>query len=126
MQSYQIDATTCLPTFTSEVTDFHSQSHEFFLWHDPANANRVLVYMTNWTGGLPDPEHPGLTVPDLIALAVTDERPAPSCRKPKMLAGFTLQDVGGPRSTSALTPRALLRRPIPRLQRLEEPSRSGW
>jgi hypothetical protein len=55
MQAYQIDMNTCLPTFTSEVTDFHSQSHEFFLWHDPANANRVLVYMTNWTGGLPDP-----------------------------------------------------------------------
>src|SRR5688572_31614541 len=53
-QTYQIDVNTCLPTFTSEVTDFHSQSHEFFLWHDPANSNRVLVYMTNWTGGLPD------------------------------------------------------------------------
>ena len=96
MQSYQIDANTCLPTFTSEVTDFHSQSHEFFLWHDPANANRVLVYMTNWTGGLPDPEHPGLTVPDLIALAVTDERTGAVLPNAKMLAGFTLQDVGGP------------------------------
>src|SRR5262245_5096404 len=96
MQSYQIDANTCLPTFTSEVTEFHSQSHEFFLWHDPANANRVLVYMTNWTGGLPDPEHPGLTVPDLIVLAVTDERTGAVLPKAKMLAGFTLQDVGGP------------------------------
>src|SRR5262247_726230 len=73
MQSYQIDANTCLPTFTSEVTDFHSQSHEFFLWHDPANTNRVLVYMAIWTGGLPDPEHPGLKIPDAIVLAVTDE-----------------------------------------------------
>jgi hypothetical protein len=96
MQSYQIDMNTCLPTFTSEVTDFHSQSHEFFLWHDPANANRVLVYMTNWTGGLPDPERPGLTVPDLIVLAVTDERTGTVLPKAKMLAGFTLQDVGGP------------------------------
>jgi hypothetical protein len=96
MQSYQIDANTCLPTFTSEVTDFHSQSHEFFLWHDPANSNRVVVYMTNWTGGLPDPEHPGLTVPDLIVLAVTDERTGAVLPKAKMLAGFTLQDVGGP------------------------------
>ena len=96
LQSYQIDANTCLPTFTSEVTDFHSQSHEFFLWHDPANANRVLVYMTNWTGSLPDPEHPGLTIPDLIALAVTDERTGAVLPKAKMLAGFTLQDVGGP------------------------------
>ena len=96
MQSYQIDQNTCLPTFTSEVTDFHSQSHEFFLWHDPANANRVLVYMTNWTGGLPDPERPGLTVPDLIVLAVTDERTGAVMPKAKMLAGFTLQDIGGP------------------------------
>ena len=96
MQAYQIDMNTCLPTFTSEVTDFHSQSHEFFLWHDPANANRVLVYMTNWTGGLPDPERPGLTVPDLIALAVTDEQSGAVLPKAKMLAGFTLQDVGGP------------------------------
>jgi hypothetical protein len=96
MQTYQIDRNTCLPTFTSEVTDFHSQSHEFFLWHDPANSNRVLVYMTNWTGGLPDPEHPGLTVPDLIVLAVTDERTGAVLPKAKMLAGFTLQDVGGP------------------------------
>ena len=96
MQSYQIDLNTCQPTFTSEVTDFHSQSHEFFLWHDPANSNRVLVYMTNWTGGLPDPERPGLTVPDLIVLAVTDERTGAVLSKAKMLAGFTLQDVGGP------------------------------
>jgi hypothetical protein len=96
MQAYQIDLNSCLPTFTSEVTDFHSQSHEFFLWHDPANANRVLVYMTNWTGGLPDPERPGLTVPDLIVLAATDERTGAVLPKAKMLAGFTLQDVGGP------------------------------
>ena len=26
----------------SETTDFGVQSHEFFLWHDPANSNRVL------------------------------------------------------------------------------------
>jgi hypothetical protein len=96
MQSYQIDMNTCLPTFTSDATDFHSQSHEFFLWHDPANSNRVLVYMTNWTGGLPDPERPGFTVPDLIVLAVTDERTGALLPKAKLLAGFTLQDVGGP------------------------------
>jgi hypothetical protein len=96
MQTYQIDMNTCLPEFASEVTDFHSQSHEFFLWHDPANSNRVLVYMTNWTGGLPDPDRPGSTVPDLIVLAVTDERTGTVLPKAKILAGFTLQDVGGP------------------------------
>lgn len=45
METYRIDMNTCLPTSNSEITDFHSQSHEFFLWHDPANPNRVLVYM---------------------------------------------------------------------------------
>ena len=52
--------------------------------------------MTNWTGGVPDPEHPGLKVPDLIVLAVTDEGTGEMLPKPKMLAGFTLQEVGGP------------------------------
>ena len=96
MEAYQIDANTCLPTRKSEVWDFYSQSHEFFLWHDPANANRIVVYMTNWTGGVPDPENPGLKVPDLMALAVTDETTGEMLSKPKLLAGFTLQEVGGP------------------------------
>ena len=58
METFRIDMNTCLPAMKSEVTDFYSQSHEFFLWHDPANANRVLVYMTNWTGGVSDPTSP--------------------------------------------------------------------
>src|SRR6266700_722284 len=73
MTTYQIDRNTCLPTGTSAITDFHSQSHEFFLWHDPVNPNRVLVFMTIWTSGLPDPDNPGLRIPDMIVLAVTDE-----------------------------------------------------
>jgi hypothetical protein len=96
METFRIDMNTCLPTMKSEVTDFYSQSHEFFLWHDPANANRVLVYMTNWTGGVPDPTSPGLKVPDLIVMAVTDEDSGEILTKPRMLAGFTLQEVGGP------------------------------
>jgi hypothetical protein len=96
MQSFQIDMNTCLPLVTSEVTDFYSQSHEFYLWHDRANPNRVLVYMTNWTGGVPDPEQPGLKVPDLLVMAVTDETTGDMLPKAKMLAGFTLQEVGGP------------------------------
>ena len=96
METYRIDMNTCLPTAKSEVVDFYSQSHEFFLWHDPANANRVLVYMTNWTGGVPDPTSPGLKVPDLLVLAVTDEDTGEMLTKPKVLAGFTLQEVGGP------------------------------
>ena len=96
METYRIDPNTCLPSFKSETNDFHSQSHEFFLWHDPANANRVLVYMTNWTGGLPDPENPGLKVPDAIVMAVTDEQTGEVLARPRMLAGFTLAEVGGP------------------------------
>jgi hypothetical protein len=96
METYRIDMDSCLPIGKSEVTDFHSQSHEFYLWHDPANSNRVLVYMTNWTGGLPDPANPGLTVPDLIVLAVTDAETGGLLPRPRVLAGFTLADVGGP------------------------------
>ena len=96
METYRIDMNTCLPTFKSETVDFHSQSHEFFLWHDPANSNRILVYMTNWTGGLPDPDNPGLKVPDAIVLAVTDEETGDILAKPRFVAGFTLQEVGGP------------------------------
>jgi len=96
METYRIDMNTCLPTAKSEITDFGGQSHEFFLWHDPANANRVLVYMTNWTSGLPDPDHPGLKTPDFTALAVTDEDTGEMLPKAKVLASFTLQEVGGP------------------------------
>ena len=96
METHRIDPDTCLPVSKSEVTDFHSQSHEFFLWHDPKNANRLLVYMTNFTGGLPDPDNPGLKVPDLIVLAITDEDSGEMLPKARMLAGFTLQEVGGP------------------------------
>jgi hypothetical protein len=96
MNTYRIDPNTCLPMSEATPYEFHAQSHEFFLWHDPKNANRVLVYVTNWTGGVPDPEHPGLTVPDAIVLAVTDEKTGEMLPSPKMLAGFTLQDVAGP------------------------------
>ena len=96
METYRIDMNTCLPTAKSEVVDFYSQSHEFFLWHDPANPNRVLVYMTNWTGGVPDPASPGLKVPDLLVMAVTDEDTGEMLARPAFLAGFTLQEVGGP------------------------------
>src|SRR5262249_11658998 len=96
METYRIDMNTCLPTTKSEVVDFYSQSHEFFLWHDPANTNRVPAYMTNWTGGVPDPSSPGLKVPDLLVMAVTDEDTGEMLMKPQFLAGFTLQEVGGP------------------------------
>jgi hypothetical protein len=96
MQTYGIDRNTCLPTSQSEVTDFHSQSHEFFLWHDPANANRVLIFMAIWTAGLPDPEHAGLYIPDMIIMAITDEATGDILQKPRTLASFSLHEVGGP------------------------------
>src|SRR5437773_8386195 len=96
MEAYRIDMNTCLPVSKNETHDFHAQSHEFFLWHDPLNPNRVLVYVTIWTGGLPDPDRPGLKIPDAIVLAVTDEDTGEMLAKPRVLAGFSLQEVGGP------------------------------
>jgi hypothetical protein len=96
METYRIDMNTCLPMSKSETYDFHSQSHEFFLWHDPKNPNRILAYTTIWTSGLPDPDNPGLKTPDAAVMAVTDENTGEVLPKPKVLATFTLVDIGGP------------------------------
>ena len=96
METIRIDPNTCLPISKSEETDFHGQSHEFFLWHDPANSNRILVFMAIWTAGLPDPEHPGLKIADMEVLAITDEKTGDVLPKAKVLATFSLQEVGGP------------------------------
>src|SRR5262249_1227219 len=96
METYRIDMNTCLPISKSEVYDFHSQSHEFFLWHDPANSNRLLAFPTIWTSGLPDPDNPGLKIPDAVVMAVTNEETGEVLTKPKVLASFTLNEVGGP------------------------------
>jgi hypothetical protein len=96
MQTYGVDMNTCLPASNSEITDFHSQSHEFFMWHDPANTNRVLVFMSIWTAGLPDPDHPGQYIPDMVVMAVTDENTGDILPRARVLAGFSLHEVGGP------------------------------
>jgi hypothetical protein len=96
METYQIDMNTCLPIAKSEITDFYGQSHEFFMWHDPKNEKRVLIYMTNWTSGLPDPDRPGMKTPDLFVLAITDEDSGEPLPKAKLLATFDLQEAGGP------------------------------
>jgi hypothetical protein len=96
METYRIDMNTCLPISKSEVYDFHAQSHEFFLWHDPANPNRILAYTTIWTSGLPDPDNPGLRIPDLVVMSVTDEDTGEVLPKPRVLAAFSLNEVGGP------------------------------
>jgi hypothetical protein len=96
METYRIDMNTCLPISKSETHNFNSQSHEFFLWHDPKNPNRILAYTTIWTSGLPDPDNPGLKTPDAVVMAVTDENTGEVLAKPKALASFTLVEVGGP------------------------------
>lgn len=94
---YDIDLDTCRVKSVGGVYDFGGQSHEFYLWHDPVNPNRILVYMTIWTPGVPDPHHPGLLVADLYVMAVTDENTGEILESPRIDATFTLQDAGGPR-----------------------------
>ena len=95
--TYEVDMETCLPIRESETYDFNGPSHEFFLWHDPANPYRVLVYVAMFSGaGLPDPANPDLRIPDAIVLGVTDEDTGKMLRHPQVLAGFSLQEVGGP------------------------------
>ena len=94
--TYDIDMNTCLPTSVSDVTDFGGQSHEFYLWHDPVNSNRILVYITIWTSNIPDPNFPGLHLPDLYVLAVTDENTGLPLKKAQVVGAFDLQDAAGP------------------------------
>jgi len=104
---YDIDLDTCLVKSVSGVYDFGGQSHEFYLWHDPANPNRILVYMTIWTPAVPDPNHPGLLVADLYVMAVTDENTGEILKDPRIDATFTLQDAGGPRINEKPDPSGL-------------------
>ena len=97
LETYEIDMDTCLPIQQSETYDFSGPSHELFLWHDPANPDRILVYVAMFSGGgLPDPANPGLSIPDAIVLGITDDDSGEMLRHPQVLAGFSLQDVGGP------------------------------
>src|SRR5262249_61689117 len=48
------------------------------------------------SGGIPDPAAPGLRIPASYAMAVTEEDPGEVLPKPKVLATFSLQEVGGP------------------------------
>ena len=97
LATHEADMETCLPIGQSETHDFGGPSHEFFLWHDPGNSNRVLVYVAMYAGGgLPDPDRPSLQIADAIVLAITDEDTGRVLPRPQVLAGFTLQEVGGP------------------------------
>lgn len=95
--TYAIDPSTCLPTFQSNTVFFGGELHEFYLWADPKNPNRILVGTAHFGGaGRPDPHNPGGRIPDIQILAITDENTGEVLQNPQILAGFSLQEVGGP------------------------------
>lgn len=97
METFAIDPDTCMATRKSQVFDFNGPSHEFFLWHDPNNSSRVLVYMAMFAGGgLPDPAEPSRRLPDAYAMAVTDENTGAVLDAPSVVSTFSLEDIGGP------------------------------
>jgi hypothetical protein len=93
---HRIDVNTCLPVARSEPFFMAGGPHEFYLWHDPANAKRVLIYMAMRGAGVPDPAYPGRPVADVYAFAVTDEASGDILAKPRVVGAFSLQEVGGP------------------------------
>ena len=96
VQSYRIDPATCLPIAESEPFEIAGDPHEFYLWHDPANAKRVLIFVSMTGGGVPDAARPGMAIPDAYAFAITDDKTGEMLPRPRVLAGFSLSDVGGP------------------------------
>ncbi len=83
--TYTLDPRTCLPTDEGTVAA-GVLAHEFYLWHDPGNPNRLLVISQTY----------GAQDADLIFTAVTDERTGEVLGEPLFLAAFTLENVGGP------------------------------
>lgn len=83
--TYTIDPNTCLPT-DQGWTAKGVLAHEFYLWHDPKNPNRFLVLSQTY-GAQPE---------DLIVTAITDEKTGEVLKEPQFIAGFTLEEIGGP------------------------------
>jgi hypothetical protein len=83
--TYTVNPSTCLPT-DEGATAAGVLAHEFYLWHDPDNANRFIV--ASQTYGSQDE--------DLIFTAITDENTGEVLKTPLLLASFTLENVGGP------------------------------
>jgi hypothetical protein len=83
--TYTVDPKTCLPVDKGAKTE-GVLAHEFYLWHDPRNPNRLLVISQTY----------GAQDEDLIITAITDEKTGAVLKKPLFLAAFTLEDVGGP------------------------------
>jgi hypothetical protein len=83
--TYGVDPETCLP-LDDGVTAEGVLAHEFYLWHDPDNANRFVVISQTY----------GSQEEDLVFTAITDENTGEVLPEPLLLASFTLEEVGGP------------------------------
>jgi hypothetical protein len=83
--TYTLDPQTCLPTDAGAVAA-GVLAHEFYLWHDPDNANRFLVISQTY----------GSQEEDLIFTAITDENTGEVLEEPLLIASFTLEEIGGP------------------------------
>jgi hypothetical protein len=83
--TYTLDPNTCLPV-DSGATAKGVLAHEFYLWHDARNPNRLLVISQTY----------GSQDEDLIVTAITDEKTGLVLKEPIFLASFTLENVGGP------------------------------
>jgi hypothetical protein len=83
--TYTVNPRTCLPVDMG-WTAKGVQAHEFYLWHDPKNPNRFLVVSQTY----------GAQAEDLVITAITDEKTGEVLKEPIFLAGFTMEEIGGP------------------------------
>jgi hypothetical protein len=83
--TYTLDPKTCLPV-DEGAKAAGVLAHEFYLWHDPRNPNRLLVLSQTY----------GAQDEDLIVTAITDEKTGEVLKEPLFLASFTLENIGGP------------------------------
>jgi hypothetical protein len=83
--TYTLDPRTCLPVDQGYKAK-GVLAHEFYLWHDPRNSNRLLVISQTY----------GSQDDDLIVTAITDEKTGAVLKEPQFLASFTLENIGGP------------------------------
>ena len=113
--TYTLDPKTCLPV-DKGATAKGVLAHEFYLWHDPRNANRLLVLSQTY----------GSQDEDLIVTAITDEKTGEVLKEPVFLASFTLENIGGPmRNERPDDDGPLLRRPLRRLPSISRISGGG-
>jgi hypothetical protein len=83
--TYTLNPKTCLPV-DKGAKAAGVLAHEFYLWHDPRNANRLLVLSQTY----------GSQDEDLIITAITDEKTGAVLKEPVFLASYTLENIGGP------------------------------